>query len=265
VQRGFKRFFIVREDVKASEQGLFFQTILEKINTTKWSYRKDFKKKRRKFGKKNYVVRDQYLADVSPKDFFGKKFSAKERTFFYETFSYSKWSKQPYIAYRFSEPWRFVLRVEPNIITKTRIKDWELERRAAEIERYLDTSTRRQRLGKLMDGNHRYRWDDKPKEKYRDPMMNRSQADVLHEFWPEPDLKIPQEKNPRSVRGFFVFGFMGHTPLISLAALSPAHTAPSMYPFHTSEVSVPAQWILPHGSHNVLPTDVHVPVGMMAA
>ena len=48
VQRGWKRFFVLRDDVARSDDAQFFQNILAKINTEKWSYRKDFKKKKRK-------------------------------------------------------------------------------------------------------------------------------------------------------------------------------------------------------------------------
>jgi hypothetical protein len=39
----------------------------------------------------------------------------------------------------------------------------------------------------------------------------------------------------------------------SSAALSPERTAPSMLQCQCVAVSVPAQWMRPHGSHNALP------------
>src|SRR5882762_7889462 len=47
-QRGWKRFFVVRDDVKRSEQAEFYQTLLEKINTTEYHYDKSFKRKKRR-------------------------------------------------------------------------------------------------------------------------------------------------------------------------------------------------------------------------
>src|SRR4029078_1937661 len=41
-QRGWKRSFVLRDDVARSPQAKFFQNILDKINTRDWSYRKDF-------------------------------------------------------------------------------------------------------------------------------------------------------------------------------------------------------------------------------
>src|SRR5258705_13148999 len=60
VQKGWKRFFVLRDDVQSSKQAEFFQGILKKINTYEWSHRKDFVARRRKKekGRKVYVVKD---------------------------------------------------------------------------------------------------------------------------------------------------------------------------------------------------------------
>jgi hypothetical protein len=52
IQRGWKRFFVLRQDVLTSKEGSFFQELLEKINTTEYSHRRDFKVKKRRRGKK---------------------------------------------------------------------------------------------------------------------------------------------------------------------------------------------------------------------
>jgi hypothetical protein len=58
-QRGFIRFFILRDDVRRTKEAPFFEKLLEKINTLQWSYRRDFKRKRKRFGKKVYAIREQ--------------------------------------------------------------------------------------------------------------------------------------------------------------------------------------------------------------
>ena len=47
VQRGWKRVFVLRDELTRGKDAKFLEGILEKINTTKYSWRKDFKKKRR--------------------------------------------------------------------------------------------------------------------------------------------------------------------------------------------------------------------------
>jgi hypothetical protein len=201
VQRGFVRFFVLLEDVKHTRQASFFEEILKKINTSQWSHRRDFKRKRRKFGKKIYVVREQGLQDIGEKEFFSKKFNDSERLYFYETLIHPKWSRTPIKVYRFTESWRFILRVEPNMITQVRIKDLDLEKRDAEINKYF-TNDSRQRLWKLLDGSVGWKHDVE-KRKYGDPLHNKSFADTLSDYMPEPQ-QLKLKRNPRTPRVSFL-------------------------------------------------------------
>src|SRR5688572_12105392 len=63
VQKGWKRFFVLRDDVERSKQADFFKGILVKINTYDWSSRKDFKIKKRKRGRKTHVIKSQKLLE----------------------------------------------------------------------------------------------------------------------------------------------------------------------------------------------------------
>jgi hypothetical protein len=202
VQRGFIRFYVLRDDVARTKQAAFFRAILEKINTTQWSYRKDFLKKRRRLGKKVYVVREQRLKDIESRDFLGKKFNEQERLCFEETLVHSKKSKVPDKVYRFSESWRFVLKVQPNMITRIQVKNLDLERQMAEMDCFFDHE-RRLRLWRLQFGSNRWSWDSRPNGKYKDSFRNKSFASVLDEHWPEPNFTVIT--NPRQDRGFFFF------------------------------------------------------------
>jgi hypothetical protein len=63
-QRGFVRFFVVREDVMRSKYGEFFEGILKKIKTYMYSESRKFLKKKRKSGRRIYVEREQKLNRV---------------------------------------------------------------------------------------------------------------------------------------------------------------------------------------------------------
>jgi len=69
VQKGWKRFFVLRDDVAKSKHAEFFQNILNKINTYDWSYRKNFKIRKRKMGRKIYVVKTQKLLEPCERHF----------------------------------------------------------------------------------------------------------------------------------------------------------------------------------------------------
>jgi hypothetical protein len=166
VMRGWKRYFVLREDVARSNQASFFQNILDKINTVQLSDKKSFTAKKRKWGRKIQVEREQKLLQPDPGHFKRLKFSERETQFFYEaTWRYQgkTWSQ-----YVFVEPWRFILRVRPNLITKTRVRDEAIEKRINEINLFLKQRDYDKKLLHLLHGHDPYRWkeDGRLKEKY---------------------------------------------------------------------------------------------------
>jgi hypothetical protein len=203
IQRGFKRLFVLRDDVRRSKQAAFFENILRKINTTQWSNERTFRRKRKRFGKKVYTVLEQNLRDIEPLEF-EKKFSEKEKLYFYPTLTHSRQSKKPYTVYRFVEPWRFVLRVLPDMITKVRIKDLDLEKESDRLWKIITHPIHGSRLDKLKTGAT-YRYRCLPSPKYKNPLHNRTFHDILDEYWPKPTMTI-SIRNPRNNEGFlFVF------------------------------------------------------------
>jgi hypothetical protein len=164
VQKGWVRHFVVREDVVRSKYGEFFEGILKKINTYKYSWKKDFTKKKRKQGRKFYVVRLQELFKPREYDFIKLKFTDAEKQFFNEVWELN-WNKQPIKKFVFIEPWRYVLKVKPYMIDKVRINDAMLESELKKINNYLERNDYKKRLSKVMHRNYRFnKW--KPKVKY---------------------------------------------------------------------------------------------------
>lgn len=172
VMRGWKRYFVLREDVARGKHRGFFQQILEKINTVQVSDKKTFTAKRRKWGRKIEVAREQKLLMPDEHQFRRMNFSEREKQFFYE-FTDRGHRGKTVKRFAFVEPWRFVLRVRPNLITKTRIRDEAIEQRLQEIKEYLVQNDLEGTLDHLLFGRQRYRWktDDRLKEKYRFKQM----------------------------------------------------------------------------------------------
>jgi hypothetical protein len=156
-QRGWQRFYVLREDVRVSKNAAFFENILAKINTHDWSHRKDFMIRRRRYGRKKYEVKEQKLLQPTEDKFAELKFSEAEKQFFHLTlfFDSMRWGFAE--RYVFTEPWRFVLRIRPKMIDKVRAMDNVLESRLKEIDNYLDRNAQRNRQGKLLYGKVRYR------------------------------------------------------------------------------------------------------------
>lgn len=158
VQKGWKRFFVLRDDVARSKNAEFFQNILNKINTYDWSYRKDFMIKKRRFGRKKYAVKEQKLLQPWDWHFIKLGFSESEKQMFHEEYHYEKWNRGLVKRYVFNEPWRFVLRIRPNMITKIRVKDPILEARLKRISNYLKRNDFEKRQAKLMYGRYKWKW-----------------------------------------------------------------------------------------------------------
>jgi hypothetical protein len=155
-QRGWTRSFELRDDVVRSGGAIFFASILRKINTKYWCYRKDFMIKKRKLGKKIYTVKQQNLLEPDPCHFAKLKFTDKEKQFFHmrEYFKSGTIEKK----YVFNEPWRFVVCTRPNIITRVRKTDPEIERQLEEINSFLRKNNYRNRQIRLTRGNLKKYW-----------------------------------------------------------------------------------------------------------
>jgi hypothetical protein len=183
VQKGWKRSFVLREDVAKSDDADFYEGILAKINTTLWSYRKDFLKKKKIYGRKRYVVREQHL--LRPDEYHFKKlnFSEAEKQQFYEEVLLLGRSKVWIKRYVFKEPWRFVLRVQPNIIDKVRKRDPDIDARLHEIDNYLERNAYRDILAHLVHGStKRSYWKDYEKPQERNCFINKPIQRILDEI-----------------------------------------------------------------------------------
>lgn len=167
VMRGYKRYFVLRDDVARSKHAGFFQGILDKINTIQYSDKKAFTAKKRKWGKKIQVERIQKLLEPGEWQFKKLNFSDRERQFFCEVIEQDR--KYYWKKYVFVEPWRFVPRVRPNLITKTRVKDATIEKRIKEIDAFLEERDLERKLLRLLHGcdPYSYKEDARRKEKYR--------------------------------------------------------------------------------------------------
>ncbi|MBD3904283.1 hypothetical protein NAL32_05940 [Chryseobacterium sp. Ch-15] len=139
-QKGFVRFFVVRDDVKRSKDGDFFEGILNKINTKMYSPTRKFLKKKRKFGRRIYVVREQKLVQLSTYQWNDPKLklTAREKQYFLKKEKYNPFRKRYNVYYEFIEPWRFVLCVKPNIITHYKPLNSDLEKEIDELDSYLN-------------------------------------------------------------------------------------------------------------------------------
>lgn len=183
-QRGWERYFVLREDVARSKDALFYKTILEKINTTQYSSEKTFKKKKKR-RKGVYVDRNQFLKEFSESEWNSPKLvlDDKEKIHFYKRERWCSNFKRYKIHYVFNESWRYVLRVRPNMITHTKMVDEVLEQEIDQLENYITSNFLRCKIAKLVRGREKYIWDyGEIKLKYQDPLKNKPIHIIMNEY-----------------------------------------------------------------------------------
>lgn len=139
IQKGYKRQFELKEDVRRGKDADFFQRILNKINTIQYSRDKQFKKVRsRRLSKYKYRKRNNpSLLDLTEKQF--KNLEEREKIYFYPIEIYYPNTKLWVTRFRFVMPWLFEMRIRPNLFTKVQKRNWEAEQREKEIESLLFT------------------------------------------------------------------------------------------------------------------------------
>jgi len=189
-QKGWKRFFGLREDVARCNKADFYWKLLEKINTVEYSNNKSFTVKMRKKRKRIDVVKQQYLKAFSTSEWKSSKLelSDKEKDQFVLKDVWCEFDKKYYARYVFIEPWRYVLRIKPHFITHTKMIDEVLEQQIQELKNYIENNFLDHKIDKLTRGRKdHYRCWNKNKLKYLHPFKNKALHTILYE--------CEQEKN----------------------------------------------------------------------
>jgi len=155
-QKGFKRFFVLRKEIHSEKQILFYNELLTIINTKQLSLRKDFKKRKRVNRKKVYLETEQKLSELNVWEFL--KLPEKFKPHFIRVeYHHLKWNSIT-IKYIFCEPWRYVLRVEPNMITHIKKIDSVLESEIKEIENFIEHHYLRPKISKSR--SKKFKWKE---------------------------------------------------------------------------------------------------------
>ena len=162
-QKGYVRFFVLREDVRQGKQADFFATLLEKINTFQYADTRKFQKKKKRRGKRVYIARKQELYAFNQWEWQRAlekgKFTEKERAYFARIECFNRQKDRFESYYEFTEAWRFELRVKPNMITHYRPVDVAIEREFAELDKIINDYNNWNIIANIIYGHsYRYSW-----------------------------------------------------------------------------------------------------------
>lgn len=168
LMRGWKRSFVLREDVARSRYAAFYQQVLDKINTVQTHHDRKFLVKKRYRGKKKQVVRRQHLRTFPAYAFHRLELTEWERRKFHAIEHWNGSCKRFETQYVFSDPWCFRLQVRPNMIHKVRLQSMLIEQRSKEIDNYLIGHALRSRLRRLKgQSSGWWRFDDTRKISFK--------------------------------------------------------------------------------------------------
>lgn len=159
-QKGWKRFFVLREDVARSAAAEFYHQLLPKINTTIYAADQSFiRRKKRKKGRKQMPI-PQALRAFYPYEWESPKLAltANEKLHFFPKVSFSPQHKGNVMRYTFIEPWRYVLKIAPHLVTHTQMVDRELESEIAYIDNYLTRHHLRPIMLRRVTGKGKWKW-----------------------------------------------------------------------------------------------------------
>lgn len=160
-QRGWKRFFVLRDDVKHSPRKGFYEALLTKINTVEYHRDRSFKRKKRRKQRYVYQIKVQMLRELSQHswDINRINLTEEEKACFtrIETFDVKTYRTE--VKYVFAEPWRYVLTIAPHIVTHTKLMDADIERELSYIDDHIDNNHLWPRINLLTRGRS-YRWKD---------------------------------------------------------------------------------------------------------
>ena len=183
-QKGWKRFFVLREDIRRSNDADFYQTLLDKINTVHYSRDKAFRKRKRRMRRYVYTVETQALREIQVWEWNSPKFKLTEREKML-FFRYERWCPQGKywkVSYVFAEPWRFVLRIKPHMITEQRMIDANLEAVLQRLKNYIERSNLGGKIYKLTRSQRgRWNWHEGVKPRYKHPFINKPLRIILAE------------------------------------------------------------------------------------
>lgn len=128
-QRGWKRFFVLRDDVQLSPQAMFYEALLAKINTVEYHPDKEFKKKKRRKKRYGYEVKPQFLREFSDHSWRINegKLTEEEKACFSCVERYDACRKMMVIKHVIAEPWRYRLKIAPHMVTHCKMLDVDLE------------------------------------------------------------------------------------------------------------------------------------------
>lgn len=157
-QRGWKRFFVLRDDIKRSPKADFHDALLNKINTIQHHHDRSFKFKKRRKKRYGYKMREQKLREINRYDWDVNrlKLTDDEKTCFTRV-EFMNTHRRPDVKYVITQPWRYVPKIAPHMVAHTQALEVDIERELSHIANHIDKHNLAPRIDLLTRGRG-YNW-----------------------------------------------------------------------------------------------------------
>jgi hypothetical protein len=176
-QKGWKRLFVLKQDIQRSDKAEFYQQILVQVNKVQYHYDASFKKSKRKPKGHRYNLELPELQTISPYDWHlnKAKLTEAQRSCFNKV---DYWDSYHYCwtcKYQFAFPELFKIAVLPHMVTTIKIGDALMEQRISFIDDLMYKGGLQYGKWKLRGGQHKY-WKSRvkfEKPEYVNPLKNK--------------------------------------------------------------------------------------------
>jgi hypothetical protein len=182
IQKGWKRYYELRSDIKNRRDAHDLQRILGRINSTIYCRNQDFKTK--DYRTKKYEKMQHPLNSIHVNDWDKLGWPGHYKKWFrlcediYSGYFWGSFIRSNKV-YRFEYPWMFTPVVVPNMMTHRRAISEEIEQELAYISAFLDSDNNWHKLNNLLGIHNPYRYDVKDIKKAKESL--KAELDYIKE------------------------------------------------------------------------------------
>lgn len=188
-RHGYKRFFILRDDVAKGRDASIYRPLLKYLQT--FVYCKDKKFLRKDYKTKKMVPIEQSIQSIDHRSYnkIEPTLTEKQKVLF-ERY----WRQNPINPkngewrYRFKKPWMFVEKIEPHYITHVIEIDPTLESQLREILNKIEANNMMPKINKMMGWNKNYDDYETIRHKLMSKIIDKEARETImmaHEFYNE--------------------------------------------------------------------------------
>jgi len=186
-QRGWIRYYVLRDDAKNRKDAREMQQVLDKINTEVHCNNERFERRNWKTGKMEPIPqKPKYLTTEQYNDLTEKQKSFFVKHDWVEITMYGGYKQKRFVSgYVFEHSYYLVFKKEPNIVTQHWIPNQEIESRFGELKEHMQRNNLWAKMNKAMHWNTGAKyWRNGLPYKYRN-----ADGFEFEDFDDDPDVK----------------------------------------------------------------------------